>query len=187
MADMDEFAQTRGADDLFDDEIIPVTAEEQQAQTEAVVSEPELQASAETSQTSHGGPAVAERPPWSHGETLQRGRGGSRGRGRRRGRGKRELGGLQDSIFADHKRSESPQGNHKDKGPSKVTESGGNPETDETATTNALQDGEKDQSGQEEEGKVEMLSTTAAEPQRVPAVRGDRSATGGIKKVRLFP
>lgn len=169
MADMDEFAQTRGADDLFDDEIIPVSAEEQQAQTEVVISEPEPIQQEET-------PVVEKQPP-PRGDTPQRGRGGDRGRGRGQGRGKGGRG-LQESRWADPKRGESPRS----KGSSKTPEPEMNWKT-ETATPDHPHEEAKDQTGQGEEGKGEVIIANGAEPQRVPAVKGDRSATGGVRKV----
>ncbi|KAJ5594966.1 uncharacterized protein N7459_001174 [Penicillium hispanicum] len=187
MADIDEFAQTRGADDLFDDEIIPVSAEEQQAQTEAVIAKPEPEPEPESVPAPVASPSKevspVENQPSPRGDTAPRGRGGERGRGRGRGRGKGGRGGLQDSIFADPKRAESPRS--KSKGRPKAPEPEGDQEA-ETAIPEAPQDGPKEQPGLEEEDKGEVLIANGAEPQRVPAVRGDRSATGGVRKVRAL-
>lgn len=169
MADMDEFAQTRGADDLFDDEIIPVSAEEQQAQTEVVIPEPEPVPQEEQ-------PVIEKQPP-PRGDTPQRGRGKDRGRGRGQGRGKGGRG-LQDSRWADSERAESPRS----RGPAKTPEPDTGRKT-EAATPDKPHEEPKDQTGQEEEGKGEVLIANGAEPQRVPAVKGDRSATGGVRKV----
>lgn len=169
MADMDEFAQTRGADDLFDDEIIPFSAEEQQAQTEVVISEPEPVPQEEK-------PVIEKQPP-PRGDTPQRGRGGDRGRGRGQGRGKGGRG-LQESRWADPKRGESPRS----KGSAKTPESDSSRKT-EAATSDQQHEELMDQTGQGEEGKGEVLVANGAEPQRVPAVKGDRSATGGVRKV----
>lgn len=166
MADMDEFAQTRGDDDLFDDEIIPVSAEEQ---TEVVIQEPEPVPQEE--------PAVEKQPP-PRGDTPQRGRGRDRGRGRGQSRGKAGRG-LQDSRWAEPDRVESPRS----KGPAQTPEPDTSRKT-ETAIPDKPHDETKDQNGQEEEGKGEILIANGAEPQRVPAVKGDRSATGGVRKVR---
>ncbi|CAG7926514.1 unnamed protein product [Penicillium olsonii] len=84
-ADIDQFAQTRGADDLFDDEIIPVSAEQQHTQTEVIAPEPEAEG-----HDVHIAEASAPEKTPSRGDTPQRGRGGERGRGRRnRGKGNR--------------------------------------------------------------------------------------------------
>lgn len=170
MADMDEFAQTRGADDLFDDEIIPVSAEEQQAQTEIVISEPEPVPQEEE-------PVIENQPP-PRGNTPQRGRGGDRGRGRGRGQGRGKGGrGLQESRWADPERGESPRS----KGSAKTPEPDTSRKT-EAATSDQPHEEAKDQTGQGEENG-EVLIANGAEPQRVPAVKGDRSATGGVRKV----
>lgn len=173
MADMDEFAQTRGVDDLFDDEIIPVSAEEQQAQTEVVIPEPE----SESEPVPQEEKSVIENQPSPRAETPQRGRGGERGRGRGRGRGKGGRG-LQDSKFADPKWAESPRNQRA----AKTREPEASPDA-RAPTPDQSQDAVKDQAGQDEEGQGETLIANEAEPQRVPAVRGDRSATGGVRKV----
>lgn len=188
MADpaIDEFAQTRGADDLFDDEIIPVSAEQQQAETEVVAPEPQPEpeptpAPAPTSQEER--PAVEKQPP-PRGETPQRGRGGDRGRGRGRGRGKPAQG-LNESRFADPAYVESTPRNKAPRSKSsKPAEPESTPEARDVSPEKS-QDGTKDQEAPEEEDKGESQDGHEAEPPRVPAVRGDRSATGGVRKVRL--
>lgn len=166
MADpeMDEFAQTRGADDLFDDEIVPVSAEEQQVQTEIIA--PELEPEP---QQGHVPEAVVVEKDTSRGDPPQRGHGGERGRGRRgRGRGR---GGRQ----SDQKRSESSSRKKK------------NADAPTADVRNAVSkaetpDGSKEQTPVEE-GIAEEAEANSADAQRVPAVRGDRSATGGLRKV----
>lgn len=176
MADMDEFAQTRGADDLFDDEIIPVSAEEQQVQTEViVVPEPEPEPEPVPLQEK---PQV-EKQPSPRGEAPQRGRGGDRGRGRGRGNKGKGGRGLQESRWADPKPAESAPQN-------KASMSVAEPEISQDSTTEAPEkprEGDKTQSVQDDDNKSETAN--GAESQRVPAVRGDRSATGGIRKVSV--
>ncbi|KAJ5093767.1 hypothetical protein N7456_009628 [Penicillium angulare] len=180
MADMDEFAQTRGADDLFDDEIIPVSAEEQQVQTEVIIV-PELEPVPEPSPPKEK-PQV-EKQPSPRGETTQRGRGGDRGRGR--GRGNQKKGGsgggrgLQDSRWADPKPAEATP-------PNKAPVAPAEPEISQDSTTETPekpQESEKTQAVQADDSKSETAN--GGESQRVPAVRGDRSATGGIRKPKL--
>lgn len=166
---MDEFAQTRGADDLFDDEIIPVSAEEQQAQTEVVAPEPERKP------VSQEETPVIEKQPSPRVDTPQRGRGGERGRARGSGRGRglgKTRGGLEDSRFADPKPAPSPRR----KGPAKTPEPSATPDA-KVASPEKPQELVKEGAVQDEEGN-------GAEQPRVPAVRGDRSATGGVRKVR---
>lgn len=176
MADpeMDEFAQTRGDDDLFDDEIIPVSAQEQQTQTEVVAPEPEpLPVPVPEPKEVPEKPAAEK--PIPRGETPQRGRGGERGRGRRnRGRGGR--GGRE----SDSKRSESSQ---RRRTPAPTTGAESHGDAGVSKPEKAVE-GSKDPAGELKEGDTE---SNGAEAQRVPAVRGDRSATGGLRKVRKCP
>ncbi|KAJ6049733.1 hypothetical protein N7499_011678 [Penicillium canescens] len=175
MADpeMDEFAQTRGDDDLFDDEIIPVSAQEQQTQTEAIAPEPEpVPAPVPDLKEVPEKPPAAEKPS-PRGETPQRGRGGERGRGRRnRGRGGR--GGRE----SDSKRSESSQ---RRKAPAPAIEAESHGDAGVSKPEKAVE-ASKEQSGEVKESDAEA---NGAEAQRVPAVRGDRSATGGLRKPKL--
>ena len=178
---MDQFAQTRGGDDLFDDEIIPVSAEDQRTQTEVIAHEPEPETpdvhipetvtapatSTSTSTSTATATATAEKST-SRGDAPQRGRGGERGRGRRnrgKGRGGREADqGRSESSSRKKKPSNSPAVNARDASPipDKTDESTDQPATEE---------------GNGEEGAA------GNDAQRVPAVRGDRSATGGLRKV----
>lgn len=166
---MDEFAQTRGADDLFDDEIIPITAEEQQAQSEVVVPEPDREPIPQEEAP------VIEKQPSPRRETPPRGRGGERGRARGSGRGRgqgKPRGGLEDSRFADPKPASSPRR----KGPTKTPEPSATSEA-KAASPEKPQDAAKEETVEDEEGN-------GTEAPRVPAVRGDRSATGGVRKVK---
>lgn len=159
--DMDEFAQTRGADDLFDDEIIPVSAEEQQLQTDVVtVEEPVPQ------QEIPEKPPVEKQPP--RGETSQRGRGGERGRGRASGKGRGGArGGRADGTARNQVATSTSEAE---------------PGRESFPTPDNPRDAVKELPRQEEEPTAEQAAN-GAETQRVPAVRGDRSATGGVRKV----
>ncbi|KAJ5226096.1 hypothetical protein N7468_007321 [Penicillium chermesinum] len=181
---MDEFAQTRGADDLFDDEIIPVTAEEQ-VQTQVVDPEPEPEPESEPVQSVRESPAP-EKQASPRGEPSQRAR-GDKGRGRGRGKGKAggrggaggTGGGLSESRWADPQKSE---GAPQSKGSTPATGS-------EIAAEEQVAMPEKREEGKpaasEEEDKSEVSGANGAEAARVPAVRGDRSATGGVRKPKL--
>ncbi|KAL4942606.1 hypothetical protein BDV06DRAFT_159564 [Aspergillus oleicola] len=189
MSDLDEFAQTRGADDLFDDEIIPVSAEEQ---TTVVEVEPSLQPSVQAQSPPQDSvqvqdqvqtQAVTESLSKLHvGETATvaashetdtmpvpnasdapRSRGGER-RGRGRGRGGRGRG-ARDSVS---RRSDGAK-SKSDEGATETESREGEEQTGDTATTKS----EEASAGQDD---------ASAEAPRVPAVRGDRSATGGVKK-----
>lgn len=144
---VDEFAQTRGADDLFDDEIIPISAEQQVQQVEDV---PEAEQKVE-GDNAQDGTSASRRPRGYH-------RGGERGRGRGRGRGGR---GGRDGGPKNESGEKVDQGDKKDDGQT-AGESKEQPAKD-TATPS----------------KPSGRSDTP----RVQAVRGDRSGTGGIKKV----
>lgn len=177
MADpeMDQFAQTRGADDLFDDEIIPISTEEQQAQTEVITPEPEPE-----SQEIQVPEKPAPEQPVPRGETPQRGRGGERGRGRR-GRGKGGRGGRE----SEQKRSESsPRKKNPINAPAADAREPGASKPKPEKTDKPVEPKEpKEETDTVEEGDGEDLAANGAEAQRVPAVRGDRSATGGLRKV----
>ncbi|KAJ5189496.1 hypothetical protein N7491_005826 [Penicillium cf. griseofulvum] len=163
--DMDEFAQTRGADDLFDDEIIPISTEQQQAHTEIATPKPEPEPEP---QETHVPEKPAPEQPSARGETPQRGR-GERGRRRRgKGRGGRE----------EQKRSESS--------PRKKTANVPAADARGASASKPEKPAEpKEQTGPVEEGNGEDVTANGADAQRVPAVRGDRSATGGLRKPKL--
>ncbi|KAI9046220.1 uncharacterized protein KD926_004058 [Aspergillus affinis] len=160
----DEFAQTRGGDDLFDDEIIPVVAEEQappavpvaEETVEVAPIEPQAQpARVDTPSRSRGGAAGGER----------------RGRGRGKGRGRRG------SRNSSQRRAEGPVSRPKS------VDATSQPEN------NNVEDSTPDASGENAEQRSNNednnASAAGADAPKVPAVRGDRSATGGIKKPKL--
>ncbi|KAL4953660.1 hypothetical protein BDW69DRAFT_164770 [Aspergillus filifer] len=182
MADLDEFAQTRGADDLFDDEIIPVSAEEQTAVVEvepsiqAPPSQESAQAPAQTAAVTEslsklqvdetGTTAASRETETTPVPDAPRSRGGER-RGRGRGRGGRGHGrGARDSGS---RRSDGAR-SKPDEGAAEAETREGEEDARET-TTNKSEEVPQDDA--------------AAEAPRVPAVRGDRSATGGVKKPKL--
>lgn len=145
---MDEFAQTRGADDLFDDEVIPVSAEEQTEQ-----SQPELEV--QETPDKHDGdsqpaPNEAAEPPREPQPKSKRG-------GRQIWRGKR--------------RADRP-----------VNKPGETPGAENEMAEDSA-DRPEERTGQDDDAN--KPSTDAAN-QHVPAVRGDRSATGGVRKVCGF-
>ncbi|KAL3470757.1 hypothetical protein BJX99DRAFT_238858 [Aspergillus californicus] len=172
---MDEFAQTRGADDLFDDEIIPVAPEEQvipppepqsqplsQPQTQ-VMEYPEIGTGAGASDPVADYepatiPAPVDAQPRSRGERRGRGRGrGGRGRGAQQGPGQR--------------RSDGSRNRPEDFAAEPEIQTGEATEGPAEAPGDEVEDPSKEDA--------------AAEAPRVPAVRGDRSATGGVKKPKL--
>ena len=142
------FAQSRGDDDLFDDELIPIDSTEVQTVTQ------QLQ---DTSIAPDAAQGPTEARPSSRGA-----RGGPRGsytRGAGRaggGRGRGTAAPAQQSAVAP-------------------------PSTDavDGAETPVTSEVKEDAAG---EDKVEQPSTETPRPQ---AVRGDRTATGGVKKVMI--
>ncbi|KKK22910.1 hypothetical protein P175DRAFT_0520009 [Aspergillus ochraceoroseus IBT 24754] len=169
MADMDEFAQTRGADDLFDDEIIPVAAEEQARPETQVPGEEEHvtppAATATTTTELETTPTRTDTPPRSRGGE-RRGRGKGRGRG---GRGAHNSG---------PRRTDAPK--------NKVGDIDAEPEVRDGEENPAEVPVEKtEQSNKDEAAAAAAAAAAGPEAPRVPAVRGDRSATGGIKKPKL--
>lgn len=167
---VDEFAQTRGGDDLFDDEIIPVSTEEQ-AQSGI---EPQKNTTAEKSPDDGGGQAVPAQTPHAqtpHAQTPSpRPRGTERGRGRGKGRGRGGRG------TSGQRRAEGgSRGNKPSEG---ATETEGGDGAEDSA--------KPEKAAEEDDAASDSKAPSASngnEGPRVPAVRGDRSATGGIKKV----
>ncbi|KAL2811492.1 hypothetical protein BJX63DRAFT_399010 [Aspergillus granulosus] len=161
---LDEFAQTRGADDLFDDEIIPVAVEEQQPQPQVEQHQP----SPEPPVAEENTPAVDREATPARTDTPPRQRGGER---RGRGRGRSGRGG----------RGAQSLGSRRSDGPKTKTE--------ESAAESEPQNGEEKTAEapveKAEQPSGEDAAAAPAEAPRVPAVRGDRSATGGVKKPKL--
>ncbi|RAK94989.1 uncharacterized protein BO80DRAFT_450602 [Aspergillus ibericus CBS 121593] len=155
---MDEFAQTRGGDDLFDDEIVPVPAAEQKPVPEVHEDPAPVPAVENDAQ-----PARTDTPPRSRG-------GERRGRGRGRGRGGR----------GSHNSGRRGDGPVKTKPAESPTERGDKSAENSTPETPA----EGEQTGKEDT-TADSKQAAGAEGPRVPAVRGDRSATGGLKKPKL--
>ncbi|PWY83744.1 hypothetical protein BO94DRAFT_113646 [Aspergillus sclerotioniger CBS 115572] len=153
---IDEFAQTRGGDDLFDDEIVPVPIAEQK---------PEPEVHAEPAPV----PVIENDTQPARTETSPRSRGGER-RGRGRGRGR--------SGRGSHNSGRRGDGAVKSKPTESATEREDQSAKESTPETPA----EGDQTGKEDITSSDPKAAGAEGP-RVPAVRGDRSATGGIKKL----
>lgn len=195
----DEFAQTREDDDLFDDDFTPVAEPVVEVdltpvpvEDETAVTSSPSDAAAEIAAALGGGAppshnhppsgpvdAVARPPPTgpSAGARGARDGGfrGGRGRGNRGGRGGTRggaptggLGGLAGSRFAPGASANGTQNREKD------VAHGGNAKSE--GEQQAVADG---QDGEDKDA--------AGKPVRKEgAVRGDRSATGGIKKVRIL-
>ncbi|KAE8368645.1 hypothetical protein BDV27DRAFT_36784 [Aspergillus caelatus] len=159
---MDEFAQTRGGDDLFDDEIVPVAAEPEVPPEVQALEENVASLSLETETP----PPRTETPPRSRGGE-RRGRGRGKGRGGRQGSqnpaSRRGDGGSRAKSAAD----DAAQNEKSHEEPAKVVSA------------------EATEQAKKEDATSDSKPSAEANGPRVPAVRGDRSATGGIKKPKL--
>lgn len=166
---MDEFAQTRGVDDLFDDEIIPV------APSQVEVEYTEDIAPYEVLETELHTPT----PPQDT-TSADRGAGQYRRRGNGRGRGPR--GGTY-TRGTKPARTGNRDNNKQDEGGEPSTtknnaESGENQPVKDQSPVGAAEAAEGNEGDRQDAESKEL-----AKP-KVPAVRGDRSGTGGVKKVR---
>jgi hypothetical protein len=154
---MDEFAQTRGVDDLFEDEIVPIPTEQQNWEINEVPDDV---------QNPGGLDATSGRPRGSNRGSVHD---GERGRGRARGRG-----GRSGTAFHDQGQKSEP-----------TEPPAGTGENVTEINDQSLEDGEKPaKEGLAAPSKSSGASSKTDNP-RVQAVRGDRSSTGGIKKVRI--
>ncbi|KAL4865595.1 hypothetical protein BDV12DRAFT_174408 [Aspergillus spectabilis] len=171
---LDEFAQTRGADDLFDDEIIPVAPEEMQPEPE-IQPQPQPQPQVVEVEVEVTAPAAVEAEPTPAStptDTTPRSRGGERrGRGRGKGRGGRVARDNNSNSTPGQRRSEAPRQKGDEGAVEPEASNNGEEKTAETAGETAEQASQDD--------------AAATDAPRVPAVRGDRSATGGVKKPKL--
>jgi hypothetical protein len=153
---VDEFAQTRGADDLFDDEIIPITGDQEIQHVTETSAEPEHQQPPTETATQQLAPASRRQRGHARG-AHDGGRGRGRGRGRG-GRGSSDTGPKREPVVKENT--------------TEVVEAPKDVEVIE----------KKDDTTTEEKKEEDIEGKTAA---RVQAVRGDRSGTGGIRKVSL--
>ncbi|KMU83793.1 hypothetical protein CIHG_01576 [Coccidioides immitis H538.4] len=158
---MDEFAQTRGVDDLFDDEIIPVAPSQVEVEyTDDVQPYDAAQPDAVSPQAPQE-PTPVDR----NGGQYNRRRGNGGGRGPRGG------------LYVRGAKSTATVNRQQDETESTVNhESTSNQSDKEQAPA----------------GATELTGADGGDPKqkevvkpKVPAVRGDRSGTGGIKKDRI--
>lgn len=173
---MDEFAQTRGVDDLFDDEIIPVAP-----------SEIEVEYTDDIAPYDPPQPESITPTPPQDTTHFDRNAGQYRRRGNGRGRGPR--GGV-------YTRGSKSTGNGNRDNNNKQEE-GGEPTSTATVTPTAPVTNHESGGNQSDKEATPVSGTEAAEADdadaqskepvkpKVPAVRGDRSGTGGVKKVGL--
>lgn len=177
---MDEFAQSRGDDDLFDDEIVPLEAptspspQKLATQLQHVPLEPTPSAPPQAANP-HISPAPTTREDGYQGaRTRSRGRGANvsaRGNPPKRGGG----GGLTDSRWAS-----------KPTTPSQPTSAPKDPIPQPSIEAQPSGDDQPLAADQTEDDNAVPIPTGPANPtSRTPAVRGDRTATGGVRKPKL--
>lgn len=181
---MDEFAQTRGSDDLFDDEIIPVI-EPIAVPVPVAEPTPPPKAPAPTS-TPKVASALKQRPgdlvsKWDTPNPSERGgrggRGGERGRGGRgRGRGR---GNAVPPVLPPAAQAAESEPNESPDKPEPQSE----PIKEEPSSEEQTEEAAERAEGEDTVDATAVPAPEKAAP-RPTAVRGDRSATGGIKKVR---
>lgn len=210
---MDEFAQTRGVDDLFDDDIVPVTATAEEVVEETATFEfdperawethphPQLESQSQSPQTESQAQSQSQSQQKSRGKGLSasvyadapddgstvvvgeyRKRGGGRGRGRgrgRRGRGGRNSGG--DNIV----RVEGDEQEGVQKGTETENGEQQQEEAEQAKSPDAADQGTDAAAGAVEADDTSNNKSNEEKQEKVYAVRGDRSGTGGVRKVRI--
>ena len=175
---MDEFAQSRADDDLFDDDIIPIEPTEVKA---AVKTLPK-QVQDISLEGAPKGPAAGTHHHRGYNARGARGR-GERGRGSERANSRQQSSALQESKYAPALRQ------------SKHALAASAP-TASTPTAVQLNLSQPTEGGcavpptptkdPEDQTTADLAHRTKpSTPGRPPAVRGDRTATGGIKKPKL--
>lgn len=173
---MDEFAQSRADDDLFDDDIVPVESTEEDVQVEPVAG----QVQDISLESAPKGPSAETHCHRGYGP-----RGGDRGRGRGgRGRGVERVNSRQpNSALLQSKYAPAP--------------TRPNPAPVASAPAATPSDPPKSSADESEAASLPTTDpqdqttlalappTEPSNPARPPAVRGDRTATGGLKKPKL--
>jgi hypothetical protein len=158
---MEDFSQSRGDDDLFDDEIIPLDPSEIET---AIVQTQDL--------SRDSPPTVAPKGPSQRGYAPRgRGRGG-------RGRGNNEL---LNSKFAPRAAPQTTQPKAQTQQQPSVPDAS----TKETTSTPHSEAPASEEPAKTQPNETEPAPAATPTPARAPAVRGDRTATGGIKKPKL--
>lgn len=203
--DADQFAQTRGDDDLFDDEIIPVSTEDMTAVVEEDVITQEMEhMQLQQQEAELDMPDIPSDPSPAPIKDVGRERegGGYRsrgnGRGNRRGRGDSERGrggrGRRTGGGKNNSHATPPGAHSQSKNDGADVLDGGEQGTaGEGQEAHPSSPDAQDEGGDSKEGTESHSTPTRnsneneSEPgtAKVQSVKGDRSATGGIKKVGL--
>lgn len=177
---MDEFAQSRGDDDLFDDEIVPFDTPPSPEKVATQLEHISLQPSA--SDAPGEVDAASSRAPTARHDSSQASRARPRGRGSNaffRGDAGRR-GGLSDSKWAAKPAASSqPTPSVKETASASATETQ-TPNVETPIISHQAEDATADSN------PTANTSSSSTNPNpRPPAVRGDRTATGGIRKPKL--
>jgi hypothetical protein len=173
---MDEFAQSRDDVDLFDDDIIPVEPTEEDAEVETVA-KPVQDISLENAPK---GPSAGTSSQRSYDPRGDRGRGrGGRGRGLDRINSRQQNSSLSQSKHAPPS-VEPSHGPIATSSPLPVRRDVPEPVVSEAKLAPVVSTEPEEQSE-----PLQAPPTEPSTPARPPAVRGDRTATGGIKKPKL--
>lgn len=166
---MEEFSQSRGDDSLFDDEIIPIQPSQQSELAEQVKQLKLQQSAADNSQ--------------GQSSQSERGRGRGRGRGWKRGHGPVQInrGGLTASKFAPKQAEPIPSK------PPEQQQAESQPIAEEKPTAEKQEKTEEMPAASSESAPPPDAPTgpSAQSQPKTPAVRGDRTATGGVRKPKL--
>lgn len=184
---MEEFSQSRGDDDLFSDEITPLQPLQQNPLSEQV-----QQLSIQPQEQSE--PRDRSQPtslPFRGDQDRGRGRG--RGRARARGNAPpRGSGGLHDSKFAPKSNSKPKPAPEASKEANIASEAGAAPSslplpgiTEQVMTDVPAASEELDKPPVDTTQEKAPPTGPAQPTNRTPAVRGDRTATGGVPKPKL--
>jgi hypothetical protein len=172
---MDQFAQSRADDNLFDDDLIPVEPTEYNDVVETVVK----QVQDISLDNAPKGPSAGTNYHRGYDLTGERGRGrGTRGRGAERVNSRQQSSALLQSKYAPA--SIEPDLALPASVPAIVSPDAPEPSAGEPEAVPAPVVDPEDQSISTPTPPTEPLSSP-----RPPAVRGDRTATGGIKKPKL--
>lgn len=180
---MEQFSQSRGDVDLFDDEITPMSASElsEVAQQVENLSVHDFEPS---------------KPLQQHQGTLSeraRGRGRGRGRGQIRGRGALAQAPSSDGLSASKFAPKQHTDSHLERSATEHAQDDSNVTTDGTKESNNAQaepttelpENQKESSLDSPSINTPTSQSQPSQPQRTPAVRGDRLATGGVRKPKL--
>jgi len=163
-ADMEDFSQSRGDDDLFDDEIVPMDTPPSPEKVTAQLEQVSLE--------SQPSPPPAVIPPSDSSPPPVKGRG--------RGRGGHVRGGVKKNGLTDSKFAPKPK-------EAAATETVTTKETSSSAQEKTSLPGSENIESPIKPAEETTVNAPPTGPahSRPPAVKGDRTATGGVRKPKL--